>query len=332
MLKSVRYCGFLLVVLIASEAGAHICDNVWRQAQKLIIKPEVTSLVVKDKASFKIYVQSNMDQNISGELRLVGRSEAFDIQVEPLKGHNVQTGKQYEYDVTLTLKQGVGSGEYPLHFDAVVGNRTMKSYAMEAVRGQSGPARTARKVQMVSISSPEIDGSAKDFCWKSATMLRPESNTDAGVPIHKSAALITGDQTNIYVCTSAAVAGQGGDGQSKDSVILLLSAPGSDDMYKFKITADGNITASITRKNRETSLDTKKLGVTSATKMSAGVWGAELCVPIVAIGGAGRLENQVWRLNIICECVHDRGETNFWAGTPQNYSTLEGLSEVVFSR
>lgn len=84
MRKHAGYLPILFVVAVSARtAHAHLCDNVWRQADKLVFKPEVTQLVVKDKASFKIHVQSNMDRGIAKNMRLVGKSEAFDVSVEP---------------------------------------------------------------------------------------------------------------------------------------------------------------------------------------------------------------------------------------------------------
>lgn len=327
---------FFLVVLVASNADAHICDNIWRQADKLIIKPEVTDLVVKDKASFNIYLQSNMDRDIAKNLRLVGRSKAFDVQVEPQQGHRIFPGKPYEYNVSLTLKRGVSSGEYPIHFDAIVGDRTLRSYTMESVRRESRTrtrqTQTAMKVPVVSGAVPVIDGSLQDLCWKRAPRLRPKSNTDAVTPRLKSVALITGDEHNIYVCTGAVGGRESDGGQSRDSVLLLLAPPGSDDIYKFKVTADDGIAVVITRKGRDLVLDAQELGVTYATKCSKKVWNAELRVPLAAVGAVGKLENEIWRINIVRENTQGRGETSFWTGTPQNYSTLEGLREIVFSR
>jgi hypothetical protein len=57
-----------IVFLFASFSYAHLCDNVFRQADKLIVKPENYNLLVKDKTTFKIFLQNNMDRAIAARI------------------------------------------------------------------------------------------------------------------------------------------------------------------------------------------------------------------------------------------------------------------------
>ncbi|MFC1498819.1 hypothetical protein ACFLS1_10180 [Verrucomicrobiota bacterium] len=311
------------VLFFMSKADAHICDNVWRQSDKLIVKPEITGLVVKDKASFKVYMQSNMDRGIKDNVRLVGRSEAFDVKVSPSAGHRIKPGKKFEYDVSLALKPGVRSGEYSLRFDAVVGDRTMRSYTMDSPKGKKWAVNEATKVPIISKGVPSIDGSSKDQCWKTASMMPPKSNVEGKVPKSKFIALLTSDQKNMYACINA----RGKTGQ-KDSIQLLIAPPGSKDIYKVVITADGNLSAFLAQDQ----LDARKLGITSSVKASDKSWSGELKIPVSAFGSDAKLEGERWKMNVIRKNIQGSGETSFWTGTTQNYSKLEGLGEIIFSR
>ena len=58
-------------------------DNVFRQADKLIVKPETYNLVVKDKTTFKIFLQNNMDRGIA-DISLIAESPVFDFTIKHL--------------------------------------------------------------------------------------------------------------------------------------------------------------------------------------------------------------------------------------------------------
>jgi len=317
-----------IAFLFAAAAGGHICDNIFWQPDKLVIKPEVTGLILKDRGSFKMHVQNNMDRPVTRYVRLVGRSEAFDVHVAPRRGYKLEKGERREYEVTLTVKGDVPSGEYPVHFDVMGGSFKMRSYTVASVRkGAAGVTRAP----VLAGAGPAIDGSVRDPCWTSALLLRPKSNTKGVAPSRRTTALVTADESNIYVCASAFGEEGDRDGTEENSVSVLLSPPDSSDVYAFRVEEDGDIYASVRRLGVKTALDSKLLKVRSAVQTWNHAWNAELCIPLGSVGAGGKLENRIWRLNIIRESGQGPAETSFWAGTPGTYATLEGLGEVVFS-
>ena len=82
--KRATVCFALLsaLLLAAGSAEAHLCDNVFRQADKLIINPETQNIIVKDSCKFKIFLQNNMDRGIA-QIRMAANSRAFDISITP---------------------------------------------------------------------------------------------------------------------------------------------------------------------------------------------------------------------------------------------------------
>ena len=335
MKRLIVVCAVLAVLLTASGAFGHLCDNVWRQADKLVIKPEVTSLVIKDKARFKIYMQSNMDRAIAKNVRLIGSSEAFDIGVEPAGGHNVKPGIRYTYEVALKLKPGFKSGDHLISFDAIVGDRLMRSYSlsMDAKKGKA-QIRLSGKAPMFSGEAPVIDAKLIEDCWKNALLLQPTSNSQGKKPELRTIALLTSDGNSIYVSMSAA-------GKSlkskvtpdpKDSLAVLLMAPGSVRGYKFKVTAAGELIFTTLSGGGEKKLDAARAGVRAAVSDSETAWYAELVIPVSALGIKGGVEGKKWRVNIIRENVKDPAEVSFWSGTPGDYLKSQGCGDVVFSR
>ena len=89
---------FFLVFSI-SMAYSHLCDNVFRQQDKLIVKPQNYNIVVKDEATFKIFLQNNMDRAIA-EISLLAESPAFEFTVTPEK-MSVPRNQRVFFSVTV---------------------------------------------------------------------------------------------------------------------------------------------------------------------------------------------------------------------------------------
>jgi len=124
---SVIFQATIFLFLWTSVSHGHLCDNVFRQADKLIVKPETYNIVVKDQTTFKIFLQNNIDRAIA-EISLIAESPAFDFSVTPVKmSVPVSTPndpwKTY-FTVTMTPRAGVKTGNYPINFRLVGGGRT----------------------------------------------------------------------------------------------------------------------------------------------------------------------------------------------------------------
>ena len=77
-----RVASAALLAAFCLPAHALLSDNVFRQADKLIVKPETYNLVVKDKTTFKIFLQNNMDRGIA-DISLIAESPVFDFTIKP---------------------------------------------------------------------------------------------------------------------------------------------------------------------------------------------------------------------------------------------------------
>lgn len=164
-------------------------------------------------------------------------------------------------------------------------------------------------------------------------MLRPKLNTGGVAPALKSAALITSDEKNIYLCCTSAGAGiKDGPAWTQDSVVFLVAPPAADAIYRFTVSSDGSVAATMTRGGNETAVDAKNLGIASAVMSSETMWNIEMNIPAAAFGPETGLANETWRVNIVRQNTHDKGETSFWSGEPQNFSTLAGLGDITFLR
>lgn len=259
--------GLFALLALTPFAYGHLCDNVWGQLDKLILKPEITSLVVKDQASFKVLMQSNMDRAMATALRLVGESPAFDVTVDPEKGYgpNIDPGVRYEYTVTLKVKPGQRSGQYPLAF-RLVGTREgvlreVKTLQMGGALGEQGaqrgspatepasgagtpiPAPTepaagqqpsatapARKSflihSLVPAGLPVMDGKLEERCWQGAMQCTGFVTEQDRLARWRTQVLMGAAPDSLYF----GIGCQGGAGEAAgaaDAVTVYLARPGA---------------------------------------------------------------------------------------------------------
>ena len=143
---SLRIIAAIASALLAGQVQAHLCDNVFRQADKLIVKPEMYNIVVKDKATFKIFLQNNMDRGIA-DIRLIPDSPSFEFSVNP-KQMSIPQNQRTFFEVTMTPKPAVKTGTYTVNFRLVGGNnqRLFKSFSlkMDDAGADQSPAPAAQ--------------------------------------------------------------------------------------------------------------------------------------------------------------------------------------------
>ena len=364
---------FVLVAGLAPLAYAHLCDDVWGQLDKLILKPEVTSLVVKDQGSFKILMQSSMDRAMATALRLVGESPAFDVTVAPEKGYgpNIDPGKRYEYTVTLKVKPGQGSGQYPLSF-RLVGTREgvereVKTLQMGALGQQAGPAGSepakavtepakpagqqpgaveptfpaaARKSflihSLIPAGAPVLDGKLEERCWQEAQQCTGFINQDGRLAQRRTQVLMGAAPDTLYF----GIGCQGGTGEAasaEDAVSVCLALPGSGEAgapegrVTVTLDAKGKVTVKRLRGGEEQEVAGEESGVKGVVFASQGAWFAELAVPAKLLGQQGFGAESRWLVNFVRSCQVAPAETSFWQGKPGSFLEPSVFAEFRFS-
>ena len=155
----------IFLFLWTAVSHGHLCDNVFRQADKLIVKPETYNIVVKDQTTFKIFLQNNMDRGIA-EISLIAESPAFNFTVTPAKMSIPKDQRTY-FTVTMAPRAGVKTGNYPINFRLVGGGRTFKeesfSLKMEEETSQPKPEKmTTKEVKKKSGTRPARDVEIKE--------------------------------------------------------------------------------------------------------------------------------------------------------------------------
>lgn len=139
----------MFLIGLCLPALANMLDNVFRQADKLIVKPETYNLVIKDKATFKVFLQNNMDRGIA-DISLIAESPAFDFVVKPQRMSIQQDQKTY-FEVTMTPKTAVKTGNYTINFRLVGGDdkRLFKSFSMKMAEAEEPAKATAKSTDVV---------------------------------------------------------------------------------------------------------------------------------------------------------------------------------------
>jgi len=336
-------CISLLIAFFPSPASCHICDNIFRQADKLVIKAEVSNLVLEKEASFKVYMQSNMKGSIWGTVRLTGKSQAFNIDVYPAEGfYWITPGQRYEYTVNLKLKPGFSSGNYTVDFDAMVGDRKLRSYSMKMAledKTQGGSFLTA---PVFSGDAPLIDGRLSEECWKDALQVQTTLNTRNDKPAYPAAVFFTGDSSTLYIAAAVRENGrQNQHGNSSgsttgpdkpgDSLMVLAAPPGSQTVYCFEASRSGELMVSSVENGKRVVHDADMSSVRAAVIQSNRVWYVEMCIPLKSMGIDTGLPGETWRMNVVREYRNSQWETSFWSGSPDTYLRPEAFGELVFA-
>lgn len=140
-----RVASAALLAAFSLPAHAHLCDNVFRQADKLIVKPETYNLVVKDKTTFKIFLQNNMDRGIA-DISLIAESPAFDFTIKPQR-MAIQKDQRTYFEVTMSPKASVKTGNYSINFRLVGGDdkRLFKIFSLNMSESEAPESAQAPK-------------------------------------------------------------------------------------------------------------------------------------------------------------------------------------------
>jgi hypothetical protein len=122
--NSFQIMAVLACALFASQAGAHLCNDVFDQADDdLAVKVDIRDgqLRIAKEGAFRVYMLNTMDRNIA-QINLSVDSDAFTAVVNPSptwKGYPVlktakKGGKKEFFEVTLKRKENLPDGKYQI--------------------------------------------------------------------------------------------------------------------------------------------------------------------------------------------------------------------------
>ncbi len=328
-------------------AWGHLCDDVWRQKDKLIVKPEFQNLVIKDKAQFKVFLQNNMDRAIE-EISLEGKSRAFDIEITPEK-MGVPNDRRVHFDVGISLREGLSSGKYPIHFRLVAKSvgKTFKEFDMDTELKREKalppspapgpvepivkppPAVTTHGVAMLrDVKPPTIDGDLRDPSWKKAAMFTNFKRTTEKRAICQTIVFLTADVNNIYIGFSCQE--KYPERIREDYVEISIYPPVEEELcYTLRVGTDGTIRV---YRTTTTSVRSVNLGINAKVVLPHGeqAWFAEVAIPVAVFGVKALKEEDTWRMNFSRERGTEGREISFWSGSPTTFRERSGCGKMHF--
>jgi hypothetical protein len=105
----------LALALGVATASAHLCNNIYRTPDRIVVKPEkdVTSIVKADQ--FRVFVKNNYP-TVLNNVRLTAKSpdNALATTVEPAAIPRMQPGEKSAFTLKITVKPGVATGKHSL--------------------------------------------------------------------------------------------------------------------------------------------------------------------------------------------------------------------------
>jgi len=324
-----------------TSVQAHLCDNVFRQADKLIVKPETYNIVVKDKVTFKIFLQNNMDRGIA-EIKLLAESPAFDFQIYPEK-MSIPKDQRVYFEVTMIPKPNISSGNYPVTFRLVGGGRQFKSFNLDITGDaqqkmqEKKETQTQQPVQdtcaILSVKrtnqAPKIDGKMLEECWKNAGIIGNFSLPGKGKPVYQTVGLITYDSNAIYLgfyCRDNSPEKI----SEKDKLEIQLSPDASGkNYYSIILTGDGKAMCKKIIAGTEQPLILNDLKYAISKGISG--WMTEIAIPFFSIGSKTPEPGNIWALKIIRTKATGYVEESFWAVDASSYHQENRLGQIVFA-
>ncbi|MCX7916830.1 MAG: hypothetical protein N2589_01690 [bacterium] len=320
---------YIFIFILHSTIYAHLCDNVFRQADSLIVKPETYSLVVKDKTTFKIYLQNNMDRAIA-EISLIPESTAFDFEVSPKK-MSIPKGRQVYFEVTIIPKPEIKTGNYSIKFRLVGGGREFKSFTLEGLSQQEKKEIDITKLPNIKPTdiSPTIDGSFTDECWKKATVLSNFTSTKGSEAIYKTWVLLTYDKNNLYFgiyCRDENLQNL----TQEDKVEITFSPPSNGSGYILSFSPVGTPTFKKYDTTKQVS-DWNPLGIKYSISKAQNYWGVEISLPFSSLNISCPKEKEIWNIRITRIKASGIQETSFWAMDITGYHSEKNLGKVVLN-
>ncbi|MCM8828011.1 MAG: hypothetical protein NC902_01815 [Candidatus Omnitrophica bacterium] len=346
-------CKFFCIITFAilSPLYAHLCDNVFRQADKLIVKPEIYNIIVKDKATFKIFLQNNMDRAIA-EIKLIAESPAFDFQIYPMK-MSVPKDQRVYFEVTMTPKPNTSSGNYPVTFRLVGGGREFKSFNLDVSgeaanrvqekketpmsENKSSPeTQPSRKKESALLSvkkifqPPKIDGRLMEECWKNAGVAGNFSCPGQGKPVYQTVGLFTYDASSLYLgfyCRD----NEPEKISDKDRIEIQISSdPSGKTYYSIVLTGDRKMTFKKVRSSGEVQ-DLQPANLVYGMYRGINAWMIEIGIPFSSIGTRTPEPGETWLLKIIRTKSTGYIEESYWAMDASSYHQEKGFGQIVFA-
>ena len=113
----------LLLSLLATIGFAHLCNNIYKTPDRIIVKPEKPVATVVGTEEFRVFVQNNYPTYLDN-LRLAAKldTDQVDVNVTPESIKRLKAGERTSFTIKLTEKPGAESVKHALAFSISADN------------------------------------------------------------------------------------------------------------------------------------------------------------------------------------------------------------------
>lgn len=327
----------IILLLCAAPLFCHLCDNVFRQADKLIVKPESYNIVIKDKTTFKVFLQNNMDRGIA-EISLQAASPSFDFSISPNKMAIPQNQRVF-FQVTMTTRAGVSTGNYPVFFKLTGGGREFKSFSLNTQGEGTGsssaaPAQGGASSHLLILrrinGALKIDGVLDDGMWSSSAVLSNFATAGGGKALFQTVALLAYNSQSLNM--GLRFADEDTSKLTADDKADVFIAFQNPKQSSFHIAVNSEGKAFFDRKeNKQGSIAWNVSGARYSVSKMKKTWFAELSVPFSAFGISSPSSPGKWYLRVERSKASGRKEKSFWAADNSGYNNETGFGQVIIN-
>ncbi|MGD0110799.1 MAG: HEAT repeat domain-containing protein [Armatimonadota bacterium] len=124
------------LTLVTTWAFGHLCNNIYRTPDRVIVKPEKPTATVVGTEEFRVFVQNNYPTYLDN-LRLGAKLNSSDtaVSVTPESVKRLKAGERTAFLVKLTSKPGVKASRSTLAFSISADNIDWKPVTVTSTEG-----------------------------------------------------------------------------------------------------------------------------------------------------------------------------------------------------
>ena len=116
-MRSMQRIVLAALAVWAVSASAHLCNNIYKTPDRIIVKPEQQVVTLDKEDSFRVFVQNNYHTYVHN-LRLAANVDNAGVKcdVEPAEFRELKAGERVSFQVKVTADEGVPKGNHPVKF------------------------------------------------------------------------------------------------------------------------------------------------------------------------------------------------------------------------
>lgn len=131
-------CTLSAGLVLTSTLLAHLCNNIYRTPERVVVKPEKQSVMLKDTDQFRVFIQNNYPTFLHNvRLSVKPSIETVKVVIEPDAFKVLKPGERTSFRVTISASPRTPRGRYALTFGISaneIGFRPAETPSIEQLR------------------------------------------------------------------------------------------------------------------------------------------------------------------------------------------------------